>query len=248
MSGRTGCSKTPLRLRRAVQRMRDVVAGLRARVWWHRRRARAANDGARAFNGPTTRPCCFAPRSAARSLPMTTTAGAREYRDNLRRLYGSIVSEMGAEVIVDSSKVPSYAIALASLPNVDLRVVHLVRDPRATSYSWSRHIDRSDAGRPLTMERLDTWESAARWCSWNATTELLPKLLERPTVRVSYEGFVRDPKATLSSVLELVADVARRGSACPAVRLRSRSRAGTDPQRVGQSSTAPRRPCPHRVR
>jgi hypothetical protein len=133
--------------------------------------------------------------------------GAREYRDNLRRLYGSIVTEMDADVIVDSSKVPSYAVALASLPNVDLRVVHLVRDPRATSYSWSRHIDRSDAGRPLTMERLDTWESAARWCSWNATTELLPRLLARPTVRVSYEAFVRDPKATLSTVLELVADV-----------------------------------------
>lgn len=133
--------------------------------------------------------------------------GAREYKDNLRRLYGSIVSEMDANVIVDSSKVPSYAVALASLPNVDVRVVHLVRDPRATSYSWSRHIDRSDAGRPLTMERLDTWESAARWCSWNATTELLPKLLARPTVRVSYEAFVRDPKATLSTVLELVADV-----------------------------------------
>jgi hypothetical protein len=134
-----------------------------------------------------------------------TVAGG--YRDNLRRLYDAIESEMGTHVIVDSSKVPSYAVAIASLPNVDLRVVHLVRDPRATTYSWSRHIDRSDAGRPLTMERLETWQSAARWCSWNATTELLTKVLARPTIRVSYEQFVRDPKGTLSTLLELVGDV-----------------------------------------
>lgn len=141
-------------------------------------------------------------------FPDSSDIAACRYRDNLGRLYGAIESEMGTQVIVDSSKVPSYAIAVASLPNVDLRVVHLVRDPRATTYSWSRHIDRSDAGRPLTMERLETWQSAARWCSWNAATELLIKRLARPTVRVSYEQFVRDPKATISTLLGLVDDVA----------------------------------------
>ena len=57
------------------------------------------------------------------------------------------------------------------------------------------------------MERLETWESAARWCSWNATTELLTKLLDSPTVRICYEQFAQDPKATLSTVLGLVDDV-----------------------------------------
>jgi hypothetical protein len=132
---------------------------------------------------------------------------ARGYKENLRRLYAAIDSEIGPRVIVDSSKVPSYASAIGSLPNVDLRVVHLVRDPRATTYSWLRHIERSDAGRPLTMERLETWQSAARWWSWNATTEVITRELARPTVRVSYEQFVRDPKATLSTVLDLVGDV-----------------------------------------
>jgi len=139
--------------------------------------------------------------------PDNVDIAARRYKKDLGRLYGAIEAETGADVIVDSSKVPSYAIALASLPDVDLRVVHLVRDPRATSYSWSRHIDRSDAGRPLAMERMEMWESAARWCSWNATTELLTKVLDRPTVRVCYEQFVREPTATLSAVLDLVADV-----------------------------------------
>jgi len=133
---------------------------------------------------------------------------ARGYRDNLRRLYAAIDSEIGPRVIVDSSKVPSYASALGLLPNVDLRVVHLVRDPRATTYSWSRHIERTDGGRPLAMERLETWQSAARWWSWNVTTEVITRELARPTIRVSYEQFVRDPKGTLSTVLDLVQDVA----------------------------------------
>jgi len=148
-------------------------------------------------------------RAAARRQlsPDSGDIVARGYKENLRRLYAAIDSEIGPGVIIDSSKVPSYASAIGSLPNVDLRVVHLVRDPRATTYSWSRHIERSDAGRPLTMERLETWQSAARWWTWNVTTEVITRELARPTVRVSYEEFVRNPKATLSTVLDLVRDV-----------------------------------------
>jgi hypothetical protein len=144
-----------------------------------------------------------------RLSPESSDVAARGYTDNLGRLYAAIAAETGSHVIVDSSKVPSYAIAVGSLPNVDLRVAHLVRDPRATSYSWLRHIDRPDAGRPLTMKRLNIWQSAARWSSWNAATVVVTKVLGRPTMRISYEQFVQDPKGTLSSLLALVDDVAR---------------------------------------
>ena len=53
-----------------------------------------------------------------------------DYADSTTSLYKSIAAESGAEVIVDSSKNPIRALALSRLKAIDLRLVHLVRDPR----------------------------------------------------------------------------------------------------------------------
>jgi hypothetical protein len=131
-----------------------------------------------------------------------------EYADTLRILYEAIAEYADGRTIVDSSKVPSYAFTLGSLPNIDLRLVHLVRDPRATSFSWLRDIKRQDAGRELAMERLAVWKSSAQWTSWNATTAIVIKLLAVPAVRLSYETFVKQPRQAVLSALDLVQDLA----------------------------------------
>ena len=143
------------------------------------------------------------------ALPSVATPEAAEYTDGLRNLYDAIAEFAGSRVIVDSSKVPSYAYAVGSLPNVDLRMVHLVRDPRATAYSWLRRIERVDAGRNLAMERLAVWQSSAQWTSWNAATAIVSKMLTLPTVRLSYECFVQQPQHAVLSALQLVRDVAQ---------------------------------------
>ena len=45
----------------------------------------------------------------------------------------------GTEIVVDSSKHPSLAFCLRT-SDVDLRVVHVVRDIRGVAYSWSKTI------------------------------------------------------------------------------------------------------------
>ena len=58
-------------------------------------------------------------------------SGIRAYLDVLERLYHGIADATGARVVVDSSKWPTYAHLLNSIPSIDLYVLHLVRDPRA---------------------------------------------------------------------------------------------------------------------
>src|SRR5262249_3749917 len=61
--------------------------------------------------------------------------GARRFAGAIERVDATVralASLFGVRVIVDSSKVPTYGRALELAPAADLRVVHLVRDPRAT--------------------------------------------------------------------------------------------------------------------
>ena len=60
------------------------------------------------------------------------------YRRILTKLYCAIQSVSGSQVIVDSSKGPRYAMLLNEIPEIDLRVVHLVRDSRGVVYSWQK--------------------------------------------------------------------------------------------------------------
>lgn len=61
------------------------------------------------------------------------------YAPTLERLYTAIARVTGARLVVDASKDPLYGFVLRSRrPAVDVRVVHLVRDPRAAAHSWTR--------------------------------------------------------------------------------------------------------------
>ena len=82
-------------------------------------------------------------------------------------LYAAIAEIAGVHQLVDSSKSPLYARLLATLASIDLRIVHLVRDPRATVYSLLR---RGDVGYLGAVER-SLW-----WLRWNLAIERLTRL------------------------------------------------------------------------
>src|SRR3546814_11425157 len=70
-----------------------------------------------------------------------------EYFDDLQRLYAAIGKVSGASVLVDSSKAPAYAYSLDRALHGELRVVHLVREPRACTYSWMKRQKAQPFGR-----------------------------------------------------------------------------------------------------
>jgi hypothetical protein len=104
-------------------------------------------------------------------------------------LYRGIAEHTGGAIVVDSSKLPPYAVLLRSLPGVDLRVLHVVRDPRAAAFSLRRR--RSLDGDERLMTRHPVWKAALLWSVWNAA--VLRSFGRGAYLRVRYEDLVQDP-------------------------------------------------------
>ncbi|MPZ99209.1 MAG: sulfotransferase [Dehalococcoidia bacterium] len=136
-------------------------------------------------------------------------AALATYQDALLKLFGSIRQATGATVIVDSSKTPSHGFILAASPEVQLDVVHVVRDSRAVAFSWQRLRRRPEiTDREVFMPRYRPPEAAGRWAVHNLTAPLLG-LRAHSYRRVLYEDFVRDPRATLQTILAPYPDLDR---------------------------------------
>jgi hypothetical protein len=146
-----------------------------------------------------------------RHIPMMLTEGGRrkirarlgEFLDNTGRLYESIQSVAGSRVIVDTSKEPAYGYALGMVPGIDLRVLHLVRDPRAAAYSWAKKKRQPDSTEREFMHRKTPTQSAVLWDAWNAAIEALWRRMPASYLRLRYEDFIADPRRSFGEILNL---------------------------------------------
>jgi Sulfotransferase family len=149
-------------------------------------------------------------RSArTRHLPLQLAhlePGGEEYRRRLGALYGAIESETGCSVIVDSSKSPAYGHVLAGVPGLDVRVVHLVRDPRAVAYSWVRKkLQRDDPRRVRSMRSHGPAMSSLYWNLLNESTRRLWSASGKHML-VRYEDFVARPQETVDSIVRFAGE------------------------------------------
>ena len=149
-----------------------------------------------------------------RHLPlMLTDKGTSALRDrlgtfllNTGRLYRAIGTATGSRVIVDSSKEPAYGYAVSMLDGVDFYALHLVRDPRAAAFSWSKKKVQPDTDTREFMHRHNPAKSAALWDSWNAAAETLWRRTPDRYLRLRYEDFVADPRGSFTRVLDLLGE------------------------------------------
>jgi Sulfotransferase family len=149
-----------------------------------------------------------------RHIPMMLTEGGRrkirgrlgEFLDNTERLYAAIQSVAGSRVIVDTSKEPAYGYALGMVPGIDLRVLHLVRDPRAAAYSWAKKKRQPDSTDREFMHRKTPTQSAVLWDAWNAAIEALWRRMPARYLRLRYEDFIADPRRGFEEILNLTGE------------------------------------------
>jgi hypothetical protein len=135
--------------------------------------------------------------------PRKFAAQLDEYSSILRRLYSAIAEVSGEEVVVDSSKRPSLAYILRTMPDVDLGVVHVVRDPRGVAFSFDKHVALPEgAALRNEMPRSTIRKVSRRWVTVNALISGLRRA-GVPLTRVRYEDLVRQPQRELDKVLEL---------------------------------------------
>ncbi|NNE97270.1 MAG: sulfotransferase, partial [Acidimicrobiales bacterium] len=107
----------------------------------------------------------------------------------------------GADIIIDSSKHLSSAVLYSLDERLDVRVVHVIRDPRGVAYSYTKSVERPEATQETVTEmaKYSPARTAGRWITDNAGFTQLPRL-GIPTLRVRYEDFMADPLTTLSEI------------------------------------------------
>lgn len=127
----------------------------------------------------------------------------------LAKLYAAIQQVTQSRVIIDSSKSPTAAMALAQVPGLEVYVVHLVRDSRAVAYSMQRKKRRPEvANGEAYLRQFGPVRAAGIWLASNFLANSLrwPSTLGGRYRRVRYEDFVRSPQATLRAIGEFVGE------------------------------------------
>jgi len=124
-----------------------------------------------------------------------------EYTDVMSRLYRAIAEVGSARIVVDSSKTPMLAWLAAHHPEIDLRGLHVTRDPRAVAYSWQRK--KFDPAKAREMGQETAFRTAISWMALNGVAATLwdrgspgPSYLQ-----VRYEDFADRPRAVLDRIL-----------------------------------------------
>lgn len=126
-----------------------------------------------------------------------------EYGGILKRLLLAIHSSTGAEVIVDSSKLPSHGYLLQSTPGIDVYVVHLTRDPRAVAFSWQRRkLVREVPG--AYMRTMSPLECSLLWDATQVGSEALGRREPAKFMKVRYEDLMERPRQTVQAILDML--------------------------------------------
>jgi hypothetical protein len=131
------------------------------------------------------------------------TAGLSDEVDRIDRAYREIQSAWGVRVIVDSSKAPGYARMLEMVPSAQMYVVHLVRDPRASAYSWRRRKLRPNQHE---MPRRDIVTNSFYWNLFNLAVEKLWARRPGRYMMLRYEDLIAEPVAAVDRVLQLIGE------------------------------------------
>jgi|YNPBryunderm2012_1023409.scaffolds.fasta_scaffold00962_10 hypothetical protein len=107
-------------------------------------------------------------------------------------------------IIIDSSKSGAFGWILAQQPGVSMIAVHLVRDPRATVFSWVNRpiplVEPFGVKWRATIRTMDNKAAIEDWIRANGSAWLM-KWLGIPYMRIRYESFVEDPAGSVESIL-----------------------------------------------
>lgn len=118
------------------------------------------------------------------------------YRQYTKALFEAVCRVSGKEIVVDSSKRFSRALALSMVDDIDLRLIHLLRDARGVAYSWSK---------PTRPRKRSWWNASLRWNIVNAASGFVSGNVKKDKVeRLRYEDFVSSPVPVLRELGQFV--------------------------------------------
>ena len=145
-------------------------------------------------------PALEAARNAAlRVLP----AARREMRRVLARIEALVETVLAIQdrgVFLDSSKRPERAVFMSRVPSFKMKVIHLVRDGRAVSWSSMKNLG------------IGPEEAARSWVADNQGSEHARRYFDPERwMTLRYEDLCTDPEATLTRIYDFIGVPAKNG-------------------------------------
>jgi hypothetical protein len=128
----------------------------------------------------------------------------QHYGEIWRAMLEAIATVSQASIIVDSSKtthlIAGRPIALARLGQINVRLLHLVRDPRAVMWSSLRGSNRLLESGQSTRTHGRALRALIGWCITNLTVETMRLAGFGKVLRVRYEDYVTDAGKEVSRI------------------------------------------------
>lgn len=122
----------------------------------------------------------------------------RELAASFARVLHAFADVTGSRVVVDASKGPAFGVALAADAGLDVRILNVVRDPRAVAWSWTQRVERPHrTSGEEQMWRIPVRRAAAQWTALQLEVEAVRRLSGLPVARLRYEDLIAAPTAAL---------------------------------------------------
>jgi hypothetical protein len=149
----------------------------------------------------------------------------RHIRARCYDLAAMVLAESGKRILVDSSKIAHRLKFLLRIPELDIKVIHLVRDGRAVALTYMRQDEFADSKEPArrrggrgmggeaTASSLPMRTAAEEWRRCLRSEEyVLAGLARSRWIEVRYEELCRDPQGTLARVHDFLGTRSGRAS------------------------------------
>lgn len=119
-------------------------------------------------------------------------------------LYRAILKTTGKEYVLDASKHPVFAFLLSMHPDIDLTVLHLVRDVRGVAYSWRKKKVRPEiTTHKELMPRYSVIRTAVSWDIVNYIGNYVKQQVDAYSL-LRYEDIILNPKIEVSKIFKLL--------------------------------------------
>lgn len=138
-------------------------------------------------------------------FPMLSSLAMKQlgtYPEAVSALYETVAKTTSSKVIVDASKSIVHYYLLSQLPNIDLYMLHLVRDPHGVEHSI---LKRKNEGVPEYINHNVT-RSSLGWSLRNLLMENVGNRIPNNYLRVNYETFAKNPQQILVQVLNMLGE------------------------------------------
>ncbi|PCJ07278.1 MAG: hypothetical protein COB16_11675 [Rhodobacteraceae bacterium] len=130
------------------------------------------------------------PRWGELAVRKALTQDHAVFLEAFRDLYIAAAAQAGGRLLVDSSKSVDLCLALSLIPEIDLHVLNLVRDPRAVAVSWAKVLKRPAVLRGRTRN----------WAGRQRRLQVIRDLNPHRFMRLRYEDLTERPRHWIEAI------------------------------------------------